>query len=333
MDAQDLILRYEKWQNAVRMEVEFQEGSLQALSPMLAVGALIAGVQAQFLSLTLEILELNDPWTGWCNRVGMFGLFAEVLGTFCGAINVFYFQRRVRRAKQALDRMEECKGNVKVLMKYIAKRREMPLPDPPGPSALQTPSNSPTSESHNDLPLNLVDKNPIPQYQQSWSNIVNADSTVAVQHTVHYHTDSDLTSMENQLDICRNISRILREVVLIGYHPPRQLLTGIDTVIERVHSITGCDSDTGAQPSSGKSDRLVDLLTARSQRRPPPSIAWFLLDAVSKSMMFLGVSCLLMSMLLYGLARVDFLGLMFASSYVVMMAVSLLIAFFGQRYI
>ncbi|KAH6891745.1 hypothetical protein BKA70DRAFT_1325995 [Coprinopsis sp. MPI-PUGE-AT-0042] len=302
MDAQDLILRYEQWQNAVGREVERQERCLQALSHMLAVGALIAGVQAQFLSVTLDLGPDADLARS-CNGFGILGLVIEVLGTFYGVPNLFVLQRSLQRAKRALDRMEECKGNVKVLMKYIAKRREMPLPDPPGPSALQTPSNSPTSESHNNLPLNSVDGNPIPEYQKVWSNIVDASSTVALQHTVHYHTDSDLTGTNNQL---RNISKILREVVSIGYHPPRELLTGIATVLERVHSITGCE-DTGAQ-SSGESDRLVDLLTARSQRRPSSWIAWFIQILVPNFIMSLGVSCLLFSILCYVVARLDFLG-------------------------
>ncbi|KAH6903146.1 hypothetical protein BKA70DRAFT_1301688 [Coprinopsis sp. MPI-PUGE-AT-0042] len=128
MDAEDLILHFERWQSEVRREVERQGRYSRALNSILIVvrkahgvgsrpdtdpgsqGAFIAGVQGQLLSITLEL----DPAAlkaQACNYIGFVGLIAEVAGTFFGAANAVKLQLKAQRGAQALDRMEGCKGN------------------------------------------------------------------------------------------------------------------------------------------------------------------------------------------------------------------------------
>jgi hypothetical protein len=81
---------------------------------------LVAGVQAQLLSITLGL----DPAASGareCYYVGLIGLLTEITGTFCGGLHLWHLQRWEQRGKQALDYMEECKANLKITMKYVAR--------------------------------------------------------------------------------------------------------------------------------------------------------------------------------------------------------------------
>jgi hypothetical protein len=90
---------------------------------------LVASVQIQLLALTLG-LDPTAPRAQACNIIGFLGLAAEIAGTFFGAANAVKLQLRAQRGTQGLDRMEECKANLKVIMKYIA-RNSVHLPTSP----------------------------------------------------------------------------------------------------------------------------------------------------------------------------------------------------------
>ncbi|KAH6903145.1 hypothetical protein BKA70DRAFT_1514778 [Coprinopsis sp. MPI-PUGE-AT-0042] len=309
MEADDLLLRFETWQKEVRREVERQGRNAQALNIILIVGALVAGVQAQLLSGTLA-LDPESHRARRCNRYGFLGLIVEIAGTFFGAVNAVKLQSMAQKGTRALDRMEECKGGIKIVMK-IAKRRSLMLPSSPNSSCLQTPS-SPVGRFR-DSNINPGDESPIFQSQRFRESNVDNTGQSFTSYTMHPHEDPIGT--EHQLEVCEDIVKAMNEVLLlIRNEPPRALLTGIDTLIDRVHSIKYYE-DTGVQPADEVGRK--EVLTAGNQlvyiqlpgrNKGMYHLETLPLEGLSLVMMAIGVLLLEVSIILFISLRTDILG-------------------------
>ncbi|KAH6891747.1 hypothetical protein BKA70DRAFT_1326004 [Coprinopsis sp. MPI-PUGE-AT-0042] len=324
MDSEDLILRFEQWQNEVRREVERQGRYSQALNSILIVGAFIAGVQGQLLSTTLE-LNPSTLRARASNLIGFVGLVAEIAGTFFGAVNAVKLQLRAQRGTRVLDHMEECKGNMKILVKFIAKRCGMLLPyspqaDPPKPSSLQTLSSSTDRPGESPNPQNSGDEDSTPQSQQlpaanfiyaanEFGFITTVGTTVCNDYHVNYHGVNS-TVREDRLEHCTDIIDTLNQVVLLGYKPSWTLLAGIDAT---VHAIRTYEAKGQLPPeeeghkewwAAPRPLRYINL-PADVPISPLEKIS---LEMVSLVAMGFGVVCLAVSIIIFAAARTDILG-------------------------
>ncbi|KAH6903149.1 hypothetical protein BKA70DRAFT_1301696 [Coprinopsis sp. MPI-PUGE-AT-0042] len=328
MDSEDLILRFEQWQNEVRREVERQGRYSQALNSILIVGAFIAGVQGQLLSVTLE-LDPNTVRARACNLISFLGLVTEIAGTFFGAVNAVKLQLKAQRGTRALDRMEECKGSMKFVMKFIAKKRAMvppnlPKTDPPKPSSSQASSSSADGPSEPQDrrsladELNLADADfTIGHPQSTATNIVYFANDFGFitsglnRGYLNYH-GVNATGREDRLEHCTNIIDTLNQVVLLlGYKPSWTLLSGIDATVHaiRTYEATGqlSPDEEGREKwwtMRRRSLRCIDL-PADVPDSPLEKIS---LEMVSLVAMGFGVLCLAVSIIIFAAARTDILG-------------------------
>ncbi|KAH6891743.1 hypothetical protein BKA70DRAFT_1571888 [Coprinopsis sp. MPI-PUGE-AT-0042] len=323
MDAEDVLLRFEQWQNEVRREVERQGRYAQALNSILIVGAFIAGVQGQLLT---EMLEL-DPTTlraRTCNLISFLGLVLEVTGTFFGAVNAVKLQFRAQRGTRALDCMEECKGSLNIVVKYIAKwraqrnaeaqadsRKGMAEPSPPPtPNSFARPGEIAT------LISSVEDSVASPRRSREVSFFSGGNITITGGSFIMNHTnmDSRPVNAEVQLEICENIIEGMRRLaVVFGHETPRLLLAGIDTIIDQVHSIKDgedngtqlTDENNHEKLATGNQLKHVHL---PAHKKCPSPLEKVSLEIVSLVAMGLGVLCLAVSIILFAGARRDVLG-------------------------
>ncbi|KAH6903150.1 hypothetical protein BKA70DRAFT_1301700 [Coprinopsis sp. MPI-PUGE-AT-0042] len=335
IETEDLVVRFEQWQNEVGNEVERQRRYSQALNSILIVGAFIAGVQGQLLS---EMLRL-DPASltaRTCNLISFLGLVLEIAGTFFGAVNA----RSVERER--LIAWRGCKGSLKIVVKYLAKvhaqRRNAeppadanngmaePSPDSPQPSP---PSDLSASNAlirfGLTVPPDIPTDNENPISPSSTSGIIppsvfNVNSgpvnfNIVGGNMMNYHWDSRSISAEVPIEICESIIEGMKQLVVVfGHQTPRILLSAIDSIIDQVYS-TKDGEDKGAQPTDegdskgrlavGNRLKYVCLPVPDKQRSPLEKVS---LEIVSLVAMGLGVLCLAVSIILFAAARADVLG-------------------------
>ncbi|KAH6891750.1 hypothetical protein BKA70DRAFT_846787 [Coprinopsis sp. MPI-PUGE-AT-0042] len=126
MEPDEVLLHFEQWQSEERREAKRQakrEGRyVQTFIVILAVGAIVASVQTQLLTLILDL----DPSTlpvQTCISISFVGLVLVIAGTFFGAVNAIRLQLMAQRGTRALGYMEECKENLQALVKYITESK------------------------------------------------------------------------------------------------------------------------------------------------------------------------------------------------------------------
>ncbi|KAH6891748.1 hypothetical protein BKA70DRAFT_1326007 [Coprinopsis sp. MPI-PUGE-AT-0042] len=341
IETEDLVVRFEQWQNEVGNEVERQRRYSQALNSILIVGAFIAGVQGQLLS---EMLRL-DPASltaRTCNLISFLGLVLEIAGTFFGAVNAVKLQLRAQRGTRALDCMEGCKGSLKIVVKYLAKvhaQRRNAEPPADANNGMAEPSpNSPQPSPPSDssasnalirfgltVPPDIPTDNENPISPSSTSGIIppsvfNVNSgpvnfNIVGGNMMNYHWDSRSISAEVPIEICESIIEGMKQLVVVfGHQTPRILLSAIDSIIDQVYS-TRDGEDKGAQPTDegdskgrlavGNRLKYVCLPVPDKQRSPLEKVS---LEIVSLVAMGLGVLCLAVSIILFAAARADVLG-------------------------